>query len=269
MVCHYCGFSTVIPHSCPDCSETTLVTRGFGTEKLEDEVSLLFPEYAVSRMDMDTTRTRRRYEKIIEDFSAGRSRILVGTQIITKGLDFDRVGLVGVLNADNMLNFPDFRSFERSFQLMLQVAGRAGRKDKQGKVVIQTSTPSHPVIRMLTGNDYHGMYLSQMEDRRDFHYPPYYRLVQVTLRHRQKEILENASADLSGRLKTILDEKILGPQQPLVSKIQNWHLMTLLIKLPRKAETAKTKKQIGEEIEQLKSERKYGNLIITPDVDPM
>ena len=201
MVCHYCGTSSRIPDACPECHENSLVTRGFGTEKLEDEVSILFPEHSVSRMDMDTTRTRRKYEKIIDDFASGKSRILIGTQIVTKGLDFDHVGLVGVLNADNMLNFPDFRSFERSFQLMLQVAGRAGRKDGRGKVVIQTSNPSHPVIRMLTRNDYHAMYLSQMEERKTFHYPPYYRLVQITLKHKNNEMLEKASHEMAGRLK--------------------------------------------------------------------
>jgi primosomal protein N' (replication factor Y) (superfamily II helicase) len=269
MVCHYCGYSERVPGSCPECNETSLVTRGFGTEKLEDEVAILFPDYPVSRMDTDTTRTRRRYEKIIDEFASGKSRILIGTQIVTKGLDFDNVGLVGVMNADNLLNFPDFRSFERSFQLMLQVAGRSGRKDKRGKVVIQTSNPGHPVIRMLHESDYHSMYLSQMEERKAFNYPPYYRLLKITMKHKDREILENASKDLANRLKTSLEEQVLGPQQPLVAWTHNWHLMNLMIKLPRTGETGKTKLRIKEEIESLKSGRKYGNLIITPDVDPM
>ncbi|MBA7528580.1 Primosomal protein N' [subsurface metagenome] len=269
LVCHYCGYSIRIPAACPECHETSLVTRGFGTEKLEDEVSVLFPEQTVSRMDMDTTRTRRKYERIIDDFASGKSRILIGTQIVTKGLDFDNVGLVGVLNADNLLNFPDFRSFERSYQLMVQVAGRAGRKDRQGKVVIQTSNPSHPVIRMLARNEFHAMYLRQMEERNTFHYPPYYRLLQITLRHKNIEMVEKASRDLAGRLKQRLQEQVLGPQHPLIPRIQNWHLMTLLVKLPRNDDTVKSKQVIKDEIEALKSGREYGFLIITPDVDPM
>ena len=269
MVCHYCGYTGKVPGACPGCNDTSIHTRGFGTEKLEDEVSILFPEYLVSRMDMDTTRTRRKYEKIIEDFSSGKSRILIGTQIVTKGLDFDNVGLVGVLNADNMMNFPDFRSFERSFQLMLQVAGRSGRKDKRGKVVIQTSNPDHPVIQMLRNSDYHAMYLSQMEDRQAFHYPPYYRLVEITLKHKDREPLEKASRELAGRLKTNIKAEVLGPQSPLVSRIYNWHLMTLLLKLPKGAENAGTKLKIREEINLLMANRKFGNLLVVPDVDPM
>ena len=269
LVCHYCGYSERVPGACPECNDTSLHTRGFGTEKLEDEVSLLFPAYPISRMDMDTTRTRRRYEKIINDFASGKSRILIGTQIVTKGLDFDNVGLVGVMNADNLLNFPDFRSFERSFQLMLQVAGRSGRKDKRGKVVIQTSNPSHPVINMLRANDYHSMYLGQMEDRQTFHYPPYYRLLEITLKHKDREKLEKASRELAARLKEQLKIEVLGPQYPLVSRVYNWHLMTLLLKLPKSTENAETKVKIREEIDALKAGRKFGNLIIVPDVDPM
>jgi len=220
-------------------------------------------------MDTDTTRTRRRYEKIIEDFSTGKSRILIGTQIVTKGLDFDNVGLVGVLNADNLLNFPDFRSFERSFQLMMQVAGRSGRKDRRGKVVIQTSNPGHPVIQMLKSNDYHSMYLGQMEDRKAFHYPPYYRLLEIILKHRDLEILEKASGALAVRLKEQLKADVLGPQSPLVARIHNWHLMTLLVKLPRGEDTRAAKQKMTAEIEKIKSNRKFGNLIIVPDVDPM
>jgi len=269
LVCHYCGHTESVPGACRECGETSLHTRGFGTEKLEDEVSILFPGQRISRMDTDTTRTRRRYEKIIEDFSTGKSRILIGTQIVTKGLDFDNVGLVGVLNADNLLNFPDFRSFERSFQLMMQVAGRSGRKDRRGKVVIQTSNPGHPVIQMLKSNDYHSMYLGQMEDRKAFHYPPYYRLLEIILKHRDLEILEKASGALAVRLKEQLKADVLGPQSPLVARIHNWHLMTLLVKLPRGEDTRAAKQKMTAEIEKIKSNRKFGNLIIVPDVDPM
>ncbi len=269
LVCHYCGYSEGVPHACPECGETSLVTRGFGTEKLEEEVETLFPGHAVSRMDLDTTRTRRKYENIIRDFTSGASRILVGTQIVTKGLDFDNVGLVGVLNADNLLHFPDFRSHERSFQLMLQVAGRAGRKDRQGKVVIQTSNPSHPVLQMLGKSDYHAMYMAQMQERKDFSYPPYFRLIKITLRHRDREILKKAATKLSEKLRKILPDPVLGPQFPLISRVRNNYLMTLFIKLSRNSDTTRSRQMIREETDTLKAEKKYGSLTVTPDVDPM
>jgi len=179
------------------------------------------------------------------------------------------VGLVGVLNADNMLNFPDFRSSERSFQLMLQVAGRAGRKNKRGKVVIQTSNTSHPVIRHLRKNDYHAMYMEQMEERSDFHYPPYYRLLRIILKHRQKELLEKAAGDLADRLKNLSGGQVLGPQFPPVSRVQKWHLMMLMIKIPRGKDNKGIKQEISREIETIRSGRKYGKIVIIPDVDPM
>jgi primosomal protein N' (replication factor Y) len=180
-------------------------------------------------MDFDTTRTRRRYERIIRDFEGGQTRILIGTQIVTKGLDFDNVGLVGVLHADNLLNFPDFRSFERSYQLMAQVAGRAGRKDGHGKVVIQTTNPEHPVIQHIHSGDYHSMYMSQMEDRQAFQYPPYARLLRINLRHESREVVDRASNELAGNLRKVLDVPIMGPQSPLVGKIQRMQLMNILI----------------------------------------
>jgi primosomal protein N' (replication factor Y) len=252
-----------------------MVTRGFGTEKLEEEVEILFPGTRIARMDLDTTRSRRKYEKIIRDFESGNTQILVGTQIVTKGLDFDNVALVGVLHADNLLNFPDFRAHERGFQLISQVSGR---KERQGKVVIQSSLPEHPVIRHLLRNDYHGMYLSQMEDRKGFHYPPYYRLVRITLRHASKTLLEKASTRLGAELRKrllkssgavpIQQPEILGPQSPLIGKVQQMYLMTLLIKLPRTPEITVSKKIIGEVIQEMRSDRRYGKLFVVPDVDP-
>lgn len=204
LVCHYCGYSEKIPHQCPDCGGGKLLTRGFGTERLEEELEVLFPEIPLARMDLDSTGSRRKYEKILRDFESGNTRILVGTQIVTKGLDFDHVGLVGVLHADNLINFPDFRSYERSYQLISQVAGRAGRKTRRGKVVIQTSSPGHPLMRYILENDYQAMYLDQMEDRKAFHYPPYYRLLRITLRHTRRDILEKASRELAGKLRKAL-----------------------------------------------------------------
>jgi primosomal protein N' (replication factor Y) len=278
LVCHYCGHNEHVPSVCGECGGSHMVTRGFGTEKLEEEVEILFPGTSIARMDLDTTRSRRKYEKIIRDFESGNTQILVGTQIVTKGLDFDHVALVGVLHADNMLNFPDFRSHERSFQLISQVAGRSGRKERRGKVVIQTSLPEHPVIRHILDNDYHAMYLNQMEDRKGFHYPPYYRLIRITLRHADKNLLDRASARLTGELKVRLAKsgrmprgpfpEILGPQSPVVGKVQQMHLMTILVKLPRTPEIAKSKEIIGEVIEKTRSYRRYGKLFIIPDVDP-
>jgi len=269
LVCHYCGFSIGVPHKCPECSDPQLVTRGFGTEKLEEEVSILFPDHRTGRMDYDTTRTRRRYERIIRDFEGGQTRILIGTQIVAKGLDFDNVGLVGVLHADNLLNFPDFRSFERSYQLMAQVAGRAGRKDGHGKVVIQTTNPKHPVIQHIQSGDYHSMYMSQMEDRQVFHYPPYARLLRINLRHESREVVDRAANELAGNLRRVMEVPVMGPQSPIVGKIQRMQLMNILIKLPRTARVGDHKKLIKREIDILKSRREYHKLFIVPDVDPV
>ncbi len=278
LVCHYCGHTETVPAVCGECGGTHLVTRGFGTEKLEEEVEILFPGVPVARMDLDTTRSRRKYEKIIRDFETGNTSILVGTQIVTKGLDFDRVALVGVLHADNLLNFPDFRSHERSYQLISQVAGRAGRRESRGKVVVQTSVPDHPVIRHILDHDFHAMYLDQMEDRKAFRYPPYTRLVRITMKHADRKLLEKAADDLVLELKGELlrstrsqggkAPEILGPQSPIVSRVQQMHLMTILIKLPRSREIGKSKEIIAGLIEKARSDRQYGKLFITPDVDP-
>jgi primosomal protein N' (replication factor Y) len=269
LVCHYCGYAAGVPHKCSECRDTQLVTRGFGTEKIEEEVSILFPGYRIARMDFDTTRTRRRYERIIRDFEGGLSRILIGTQIVTKGLDFDNVGLVGVLHADNLLNFPDFRSFERSYQLMAQVAGRAGRKDGRGKVVIQTTNPEHPVIHHINGGDYHSMYMSQMEDRQAFHYPPYSRLLRINLRHESREIVDSASNELAGNLRKVLNVPVMGPQAPLVGRIQQMQLMNILVKLPMSTRIGDHKSVIKREIDAIRSRREYRKLFIVPDVDPV
>ena len=269
LICHYCGHSRVVPHSCPECRDTQLITRGFGTEKLEEEVSVLFPEHRTARMDFDTTRTRRRYERIIRDFEGGLTRILVGTQIVTKGLDFGNVGLVGVLHADNLLNFPDFRSFERSYQLMAQVAGRAGRREIRGKVVIQTSNPAHPVIHHLKSGDYHSMYMSQMQDRQAFHYPPYARLLRINLRHESRELVDRASRELAENLRKAMTAPVMGPQSPIIGRIQRMQLMNILVKLPRSAEMGKHKKLIEREIDAIRSSQDYRKLFIIPDVDPV
>jgi primosomal protein N' (replication factor Y) len=276
LVCHYCGYAERIPHQCPECNDTQLVTRGFGTEKLEEEVGILFPDVRIARMDFDTTRSRRKYEKIIRDYESGNTRILVGTQIVTKGLDFDNVGLVGVLHADNILNFPDFRSYERSYQLLSQVAGRSGRKETRGKVIIQTSVPEHPVMQHIINSDYHGMYMNQMEERQSFHYPPYYRLLKITFRHQDRQIVESAANEFNAelrkafrKLKHIAESgpEILGPQAPLVSRVQQMNIMTLLVKYPRTSVIGDLKKVTGELAIQFKANKLYRKLFIILDVD--
>jgi primosomal protein N' (replication factor Y) len=269
LICHYCGYAAGVPHKCPECNDHQLVTRGFGTEKIEEEVSVMFPGYRISRMDFDTTRTRKRYERIIRDFEGGQTRILIGTQIVTKGLDFDNVGLVGVLHADNLLNFPDFRSFERSYQLMAQVAGRAGRRDSRGKVVIQTSNPSHPVIQHIRSGDYHSLYMSQMEERQAFHYPPYTRLLRINLRHESRAMVDRASRELADRLRKAMEVPVMGPQSPVIGRIQRMQLMNILIKLPRTAKTTDLKKLVKKEMDVMKSMKEYRKLFIVPDVDPV
>ncbi|MCK4361231.1 MAG: primosomal protein N', partial [Bacteroidales bacterium] len=187
--CHYCGYSTRIPEKCPSCGSTKILMRGFGTEKVEEELAIIFPESRIVRMDLDTTRSKFAYQRIINDFEDRKIDVLVGTQMVTKGLDFDNVSVVGILNADNMINFPDLRSFERSFQLMAQVSGRAGRKKKRGKVIIQTYNPSHPVVRFVIDNDYVSMFNNQLIERRNFKYPPFTRLIQIKLKHKDYNVL--------------------------------------------------------------------------------
>jgi primosomal protein N' (replication factor Y) len=197
MLCHYCGFRMPVPVHCPECHAPGMQMRGFGTEKIEDEIAALFPDASVGRLDLDKTKSRRSFEKLISDFEHGRTQILVGTQLVTKGLDFDHVGLVGIIDADSMLNFPDFRAFERSFQLMVQVSGRAGRRQKRGKVVIQTMDPEHPVIRHVLDNTFEPFFQAQMQERKMFRYPPYTRLIRITLKHEIPSILDGGSVFLA------------------------------------------------------------------------
>ena len=220
LTCHYCGYTYQLPRSCPACDGVELVNRGFGTEKIEDDIKIAFPEASVARMDLDTTRTRSAYEKIIADFEQGKTDILIGTQMVSKGLDFDHVSVVGILNADTMLNYPDFRSYERAFQLMAQVAGRAGRKNKQGRVILQTKSIDHPIIAQVMANDYEQMVAGQLAERQMFHYPPYYRLVYVYLKNRNEILLEQMADVMAGKLRTVFGARVLGPDKPPVGRIQ-------------------------------------------------
>jgi len=267
--CHYCGYSESLPAKCPQCQSTRILMKGFGTEKVEEELGAIFPEATIRRMDMDSTRTRYAHQRIITEFEERRIQILVGTQMVTKGLDFDNVSLVGILNADNMLNFPDFRSHERSFQLMEQVSGRAGRKSRQGKVIIQSFNPTHPIIQFVVWHDYHAYFKAQLADRNKFSYPPYYRLINLRVKHRDYNVLNKAAKDLATDLRTVLGKRILGPEYPLVSRIQNWYIKQILVKTERGSNIAGFKDLIKERIENIQKIPAYRQVKVVVDVDPV
>ncbi len=266
--CHYCGYSIRLPEKCPACGSTALKMKGFGTERIEEEISLLFPNARVARMDLDTTRSKNAYRKIISDFEEREIDILVGTQMITKGLDFDNVSVVGILNADNMISFPDFRSYERSFQQLAQVSGRAGRKNKRGKVIIQSYNPYFQVIRDVIDNNYAAMYSSQIVERNTFKYPPFFRLVKLIVKHPNEDLVNEAAAELGNRLRKLFDNRVLGPEFPLVSRINNYYLKNIILKFERDNYVQSRKNQLQNIIRQLLSESRYKPVKVTIDVDP-
>lgn len=269
LTCHYCGCTYPVPRSCPACGGVELVNRGFGTEKVEDDIKAIFPEARVARMDLDTTRTRSAYERIISDFQNGKTDILIGTQMVSKGLDFDRVSVVGILNADSMLNYPDFRSYERAFQLMAQVAGRAGRKNGQGLVVLQTKSPDLPLIHEVMDNDYLRMYREQMEEREMFRYPPFYRLVYVYLKHRKEDVLDQAADWMAQCLRKGLGERILGPDKPPVARIQTLYIKKIVVKVEQQASMSKVRAYLRSVQQALMEDRRFRSLTVYYDVDPM
>jgi len=242
--CHYCNYRQAMPQNCGACGSTKLTTIGFGTEQIELELNELFPEVKIGRMDLDTTRGKYGYQKIIGAFQAQEIDILVGTQMLSKGLDFGKVSLVGVMNADNMLNFPDFRAHERTFQMMVQVAGRSGRSKKRGKVIIQTFNPYHQILQQVSTNDYSQMYKEQLEDRWQFHYPPFYRVLKITLRHRDLMTLDNAAEWFGTSLKNAFKDNVLGPTAPNVSRVRNLYIKHITLKIPPKQSLKATKKHI-------------------------
>jgi primosomal protein N' (replication factor Y) len=267
--CHYCGYSVKPPAKCAACGDTDIKMKGFGTEKIEEELSVFFPDAKIARMDLDTTRSKFAYQHIIQDFEDGKIDILVGTQMVTKGLDFDNVGLVGILNADSMLNFPDFRSFERSYQLMAQVSGRAGRKNKRGKVIIQTQNPEHSIIDEVVNNNYLSMYTNQLLDRKNFNYPPYYRLIEMKVIHKDVNMVNLASKYIADNLKQHFGKRVLGPEFPLVSRIRNLYHKTILLKIEREGSVVQAKKIISDLLVQFKSTPDFKSVRIQIDVDPM
>ena len=267
--CHYCGYTYQVPTECPACGGTQLMTRGFGTEKIEDQVRDIFPEARIARMDLDTTRTRGAYERLINDFSAGRTNLLIGTQMITKGLDFDRVSVVGILNADAMLNYPDFRAYEHAFMMMSQVSGRAGRKGKRGLVILQTKSPEHPVVRQVVSNDYAGFFRSLMSERRQFNYPPYCRLICVWLKHRDEALVASAALELGSRLRQWFGSRVLGPDKPAVAKVKSLAIRKLVLKLEPGLNMADVRRYLFIGRQQLLAEKRYSTMQIYFDVDPL
>lgn len=269
LICHYCGHTTTMVSRCAECGSDDIKTRGFGTEKIEDEIKLLFPDARVARMDLDTTRAKKAYDQLIWQFETGKIDILVGTQMVTKGLDFDNVRVVGVLNADNLLNYPDFRSYERSFQLITQVSGRAGRKNRQGRVVVQTSMPNHPVIIDSAENNFMRLFNRQMNERKMFRYPPYFRLIKIVVKHQNRERLDLVANNLAAAFRGLFNKNVLGPEYPVVGKIQTWFQKEILIKIPRDGKIPEAKAKIMEVISKAKSQPNNSNLIVYADVDPM
>lgn len=268
LVCHYCGYTTGTPSKCGSCHSTGMVTRGFGTEKIEDEIKIVFPDARVARMDQDTTRNKNSFKKLIRAFEEKKIDILIGTQMISKGLDFENLTVVGVLNADNLLNYPDFRAHERSFQLMEQVSGRAGRRQKQGKVVIQTGDPGNRVIRLVIRHDYLNMFKIQAEERKTFNYPPFCRMVKVSIKHKERTQLNHFSDILGNDLKTIFGKRVLGPESPVISQVQLWYIKTILIKIEKEKPPVKAKQLIIDAIERIEKEKGASGLKIAVDVDP-
>lgn len=269
LVCHYCGYTIRLPEICPSCGSSNFQMQGFGTEKVEEEIALLFPDVNVERMDMDTTRTRTAYERIIGDFDKGKTQILIGTQMISKGLDFGNVGVVGILNADGLMNYPDFRAHERAFQLMLQVSGRTGRRDKQGTVILQTSQPEHPLIQMVIRSAYREMVDWQLSERSIFHYPPYFRLIVLVLRSKNEAVLQDLSRCYAEKLRSQLGNRVLGPVTPPVSYIQTWYIRKIVIKI----ETAAAIQPMRGFLESVYTEMQhfptFRQIMLHYDVDPL
>jgi primosomal protein N' (replication factor Y) len=267
--CHYCGRSYRLPERCSDCGQSDLKPAGFGTEKVEEEIKRLFPQVAVDRMDTDTTKTKQSFGEIISRFGKKQTQILVGTQMISKGLDFENIGLVGILNADALMNYPDFRAYERAYQLMSQVAGRAGRRKKQGKVVLQTSHPDHPLIEMVLQQNYEAMCEQQIEERELFRYPPLFRLIQITLRHKKEEWLREAAHEYARQLREKLGDRVIGPDKPVVGKIQNYYIKKIVLKIELSASLSALREILEHARIQMMSHQDFRYVAIQYDVDPV
>lgn len=266
--CHYCGYHQSSINICPACGSVHIEQKGFGTERVEEELKLIFPEVNIARLDVDSTRTKNGLQQIISDFQEKKTDILIGTQMVAKGLDFDNVTLIGVINADTLLNYPDFRAFERSYQLLAQVAGRAGRRDKQGKVIIQAYDDSHRIIKQVIENQYQEMYDEELAERRQFHYPPFTRLIFVNIRHKDQDLLNVASQKFAAALRGQLGHRVLGPEQPMVSRIRNYYIRQVIIKSDKDTSIQKVKSALKNTITEFLSEKDYRSVNIQVDVDP-
>ncbi len=269
LTCHYCGYTYPVPTECPNCGSTELRGRGYGTEKIEDRIADVFPEARIARMDLDTTRTRNAYERLIGEFSTGKTNLLIGTQMISKGLDFDKVSVVGILNADSMLNYPDFRAYEHAFMMMSQVSGRAGRKGKRGLVILQTKSPELPVINQLVHHQYEAFCNDLLEERKVFHYPPFYHLVNVFLKHKDDRICQEAGLQLGNILRGWFGDRILGPDKPAVARVKTMNIRKIVIKLENGIDLKKVREYLKYAQGQMLRDPRYCALQIYFDVDPL
>ena len=268
LVCHYCGYSIENMRQCTSCGGFDIGEMGFGTEKIEDELQIFFPHAHIARLDLDSSRTRSSYEKIIAAFEEGKTDILVGTQMVTKGLNFENVHLSAVLNIDNLLGFPDFRAYEHCYHLVTQVSGRAGRAGERGRVIIQASKPQHTILQYIIANDYTGMYESQLAEREKFKYPPFYRLIRLTLKHRSKEIVNMAAKELAEYLTKIFGSRVLGPETPIISRVQNYYLENILLKIEKQSSMQRAKTLLAEATDNIRQLPAYRSLQVVADVDP-
>ena len=269
LTCHYCGYTMPVPQTCPNCENPNLSGRGYGTEKIEDLIAELFPEVRVARMDLDTTRTRNAYERLITEFGSGRTHVLIGTQMVTKGLDFDKVAVVGILDADSMLNYPDFRAYEQAFMMMSQVSGRAGRRGQRGRVILQTRNPQLPVIQQVVHNDYASFYADLLVEREMFRYPPFYHLVYIYLKHKHDELVEMAAQEMGAQLRHIFADRVLGPDKPAVARVKAMSIRKIVIKLENGIDQHRVREQLMHIRQQLLDQKAYRALHIYFDVDPI
>lgn len=269
MVCHYCGATYKLPTICPACKEPAIEVYGYGTERIEEIAESSFPGARIMRMDLDTTRNKDSYLNIINDFSLGKADILVGTQMVTKGLDFERVSLVGILNADNLINFPDFRASERAFNMLEQVAGRAGRRNKRGLVIVQTSQPAHPILSYLQAHNYEGFYEHELEERRRYGYPPFTRVINIYLKHRDEDLLIRAAAGYAETLRHLFGNRILGPDEPHIARIQSLYIRKIMLKVEIQASMSKVKAILRSVYEAQMADKSLSSLVVYYDVDPM
>ncbi|MFV0398108.1 MAG: primosomal protein N' [Bacteroidales bacterium] len=270
LVCHYCGSAYSIPRQCPACGSLAIPTRGFGTEQIEEEIQTMFPQAKVARMDLDTTRTRKAYSQLIHSFEQGKVDILIGTQMVSKGLDFERVNLVGVLSADGLLNFPDFRAHERAFQMLAQVSGRAGRKNRRGTVLIQTASPQHPILHQVRENDYDAMFNNQLRERETFRYPPFYRLIYIYMKHRDEETLSRLSGEYAVKLCSLFgQQRVLGPDKPIIGRIQSLYIKKVVLKIEAGASIDQVRRLIAQTRDEMLDVPGFSSLLIYYDVDPI